>query len=83
MLLLDPADMFTQLKVLPSSQGIDWIRGILAVFLPFGLNDKVDQVCSDKLGIPTPNHPIAMGKTQYVYPIVIRRLISVHMAPSS
>jgi hypothetical protein len=62
----DPAKLFSESKNLPTSQGLDVVRGMLAVFLPFGLNDGIDQICNDKLGIPRPKDPISIGSTQYV-----------------
>jgi hypothetical protein len=63
---LDPVKLFSEVKTLPTSQGLDVVRGVLAVFLPFGLNDTIDRVCTDKLRIPRPRHPIFIGYTQYV-----------------
>jgi len=63
---LDPAKLFSEAKGLPTSQGLDVIRGMLAVFLPFGLDDGIDRVCTDKLAIPRPRDPISIGNTQYV-----------------
>jgi hypothetical protein len=63
---LDPAKLFAEVKNLPTSQGLDVVRGMLAVFLPFGLNDGIDRVCTDKLGVPSPELPISIGNTQYV-----------------
>ena len=61
---LDPAKLFSEVKSLPTSQGLDVVRGMLSVFLPFGLDDSIDQVCNDKLGVPRPKHPISIGNTQ-------------------
>jgi hypothetical protein len=66
MISLDPAKVFNEIKSLPTSQGLDVARGLLAVFLPFGLHDGTDQVCTNKLGVPRPTHPVAIGITQYV-----------------
>jgi hypothetical protein len=66
---LDPAKLFSEVKSLPSSQALDVLRGMLAVFLPVGLNDGIDQICNDKLGIPRPKYPISIGSTQYVTPV--------------
>ena len=63
---LDPAKLISEAKGLPMSRGLDVIRGMLAVFLPFGLNDGIDKVCTDKLGVPRPKHPVSIGGTQYV-----------------
>ena len=63
---LDPAKLFAEVKSLPTSQGLDVVRGVIAAFLPFGLNDSVDRVCTDKLAIPRPRDPISIGNTQYV-----------------
>jgi len=65
---LDPAKLFTEVKSLPTSQGLDVVRSMLAGFLPFGLNDAIDQICTDKLGVPQPKHSISIGSTQYVLP---------------
>jgi hypothetical protein len=63
---LDPAKLFSEAKNLPTSQGLDVVRGMLAIFLPFGLDDSVDRVCTNKLGVPRSKHPISIGNTQYV-----------------
>jgi hypothetical protein len=63
---LDPAKLFSEVKSLPTAQGLDVVRGMLAAFLPFGLNDSIDQVCTNKLGVPRSKHPISIGNAQYV-----------------
>jgi hypothetical protein len=64
---LDPAKLFADVKSLPTAQGLDVVRGMLAAFLPFGLNDSIDRVCIDKLGVPRPKFPISNGNAQYVH----------------
>ena len=61
---LDPAKLFSEVKSLPTLQGLDVVRSMLAICLPFGLDDSIDQVCIDKLGVPRPKHPISIGNTQ-------------------
>lgn len=66
MLSFDPAEASSELNELPRSQGLDLIRGMLAIFLPFGLSDAIDQTCITKLGIHRPGHPVASGRALYV-----------------
>lgn len=63
---IDPAKVFTEIKALPTAHGLNVARGLLAIVLPFGLNEGIDQVCSDKLSIPTSDHPVTIGKPKYV-----------------
>jgi hypothetical protein len=58
---LDPAKVFTEIRSLPAQQTLDAIRGMLTIFLPFGLHPDIDQVCVDKLGIPEPLKAVTNG----------------------
>jgi hypothetical protein len=58
---LDPAKVFIEIRSLSAQQTLDAIRGMLAIFLPFGLHSDIDLVCVDKLGIPKPLKAVTTG----------------------
>jgi hypothetical protein len=77
---LDPAKVFTEIKALPTAQGLNVARGLLAVFLPFGLNEGIDRVCSEKLSIPTSDQPVTIGRPKYVRSsLLILTIVTVNL----
>jgi hypothetical protein len=50
-----------EIRSLPTHEGLDTIRGFLAVLLTFDFNHDIDRTCTEKLGISRPQHGVTIG----------------------
>ncbi|OCF37103.1 hypothetical protein I316_01008 [Kwoniella heveanensis BCC8398] len=47
----------------PSHSPLAALRDLLSIFLTFGIDDRVDDICIDKLGVRKPSVPLIIGQT--------------------
>ncbi|WWD04165.1 hypothetical protein V865_002231 [Kwoniella europaea PYCC6329] len=49
----------------PTHSPLSALRSLLSVFLTFGIDDRVDEICTDNLGIRRPDIPVVIGSSGY------------------